>query len=77
MSAHIVGRTIKQVRPLTDIELRANGWRPPSPSTAPPPLVIVLDDDTLIFPSSDPEGNEPGCLFGSDNNGPFYVEAQP
>lgn len=39
-------------------------------------LVIEFDDGTLVSASADPEGNGPGCLFGVDNKGTFYVSEQ-
>jgi hypothetical protein len=59
------GHTIVNVRYLTDQEQEAFGWRSKS-------VVIQLDDDTLIFPSMDDEGNNAGALHyikdGDDDN---------
>jgi hypothetical protein len=52
----LVGRKIKTVRWMYNDELVATGW-----SKA--PIVLVLDDDTLLYPSMDDEGNDAGALF--------------
>ncbi|MCP4437092.1 MAG: hypothetical protein GY913_21680 [Proteobacteria bacterium] len=54
---HLLGRTIVGVRYLTKAEAEDLGWHRAS-------LVIVLDDNTILFPSSDDEGNSAGVLFG-------------
>ncbi len=50
------GRTITVVRYLTDEECATMGWDRA-------PLVLQLDDGTLLFPSCDDEGNAAGALF--------------
>lgn len=57
MSDKIIGKRIKEVRRLTDKELDSEGWDTPC-------LVLVLEDNTLLYPSMDEEGNGPGVLFG-------------
>ena len=52
----LVGRTIKNVRYLSDDEKETLDWDSGS-------LVIELDDGNSIFPSADDEGNGPGALF--------------
>jgi len=52
----IVGKKIKEARYLTDKELNLEGWDAPC-------LVLVLEDNTLLYPSRDTEGNGPGRLF--------------
>jgi hypothetical protein len=52
------GRTIVDVRPMTDEEYEAEGWLGSGEDT-----VLVLDDGTLVYASCDPEGNMPGALF--------------
>jgi hypothetical protein len=52
----LVGRTIKTARYLTPQEAANCGWRHST-------LVLELDDGTLLFPSSDDEGNDAGNLF--------------
>lgn len=57
------GRTIEEVRPMTDAELEAEHWNPRHQR----PPVMVLDDGTKLYPSQDPEGNGPGALFGDSD----------
>ena len=54
----ILGKKIKEVRCLTTDEVnKLEGWDEPC-------IALVLEDNTLLYPSCDPEGNSPGCLFG-------------
>lgn len=53
----IIGRAIVKVRYMTVKEAKEMGWDFVAP-------VLVLDDGTQLFPSSDSEGNEAGALFG-------------
>ena len=53
------GKTISEVRRLTNEELEGLGWYPGYGSVA---IVIVLDDGTTLVPMQDPEGNGPGYL---------------
>ena len=55
---HLKGRTIKDVRYMELDEASGLGWH----SRA---LVIELDNGTLLYPSSDDEGNDAGALFGN------------
>lgn len=50
------GRTITVIRYLTDEECEVMGWHRA-------PLVLQLDDGTLLIPSRDDEGNDAGALF--------------
>ncbi len=50
------GRTIKQVRYMTEDECEELMWDERA-------LVLELDDGTLVWPSSDEEGNQAGVLF--------------
>lgn len=59
---HLVGRTIKKVRYLTDAEVRDLCWCESC-------LVMELDDGTMVFPSRDDEGNGGGALFGQGPKG--------
>jgi hypothetical protein len=59
---HLLNKTIKMVRYMSDEEQEAMGWYHK-------PLVIQLDDGTLLIPSADDEGNEAGALFGQDSEG--------
>lgn len=57
----LVGRTIVAVRPLRESEMELMAWstRP----SAPVGVLFLLDDDSIVVPMSDPEGNEPGFLL--------------
>ncbi len=62
---HLKGRTIKDVRYLTTIEMKGMGWHRKS-------IVLELSDGSLLFPSKDDEGNDAGALFGqSPDNKPL------
>jgi hypothetical protein len=52
----LVGRKIVKVRYLSDGEMEHMGWHHK-------PIVLHLDDDTLLFPSADDEGNDGGAIF--------------
>jgi len=58
----LVGKKIKSVRYLTDNEAEGLGWYSK-------PLVIELNDGSLILPSRDDEGNDGGALFGQSKDG--------
>ncbi len=55
----LVGRKIIEVRYMTDEELMNEGWNGERA-----PVVLVLDNGDLLYPSQDDEGNGPGALFG-------------
>ena len=59
---HLLGKTISQVRMLTQPEADKLGW---SSGT----LVIQLDDGTVLVPSADDEMNGPGALAGQSAKG--------
>ena len=59
-AALLVGRTIKQVRYLTEKEREHFGWYSR-------PLALRLDDGTWLWPSSDDEGNNAGAFFTSNS----------
>ena len=59
---HLLGKTISQVRMLTQPEVDNLRW----PSGT---LVIQLNDGTLLFPSADDEMNGPGALAGQSAQG--------
>lgn len=53
----LVGRTIRAVRWMDEEEMKEMGdWFSA-------PIVIQLDDGTLLWPSADDEGNDAGALF--------------
>jgi hypothetical protein len=54
---YLVGRTITKVHYLSEDECDEMDWRKR-------PLLIVLDNGTMLFPSQDDEGNDGGALFG-------------
>lgn len=62
-SQELVGKTIEEVRYLTDEEQEALMWYNSS-------LVIFFTDGSHIFPSQDDEGNGAGALFTSFKNLP-------
>ena len=62
----VEGKSIKEVRTMTEEEAEREGWG--SPRRKRLPAVIVLEDGTLLYPSRDSEGNEPGGLFGYNPN---------
>jgi hypothetical protein len=52
----LVGKTIKAVRYMTDDERDFFGWYKK-------PIIFILNDNTLVYPSMDDEGNDGGSLF--------------
>lgn len=56
--AMLGGRVVKDVRPMTDLELTRQAWVPAP--WEPAPKVLVLDNG-ILFPSKDEEGNGPGA----------------
>lgn len=56
----LVGKTVRKVRPLTDKECEMFGW---SSQYGNVPFAIIMTDDTVLVPSSDPEGNDAGHVF--------------
>ena len=63
-STLLVGKKITAVRYLTEEETESLGWQCSS-------LVIILEDGSYIFPSSDDEGNAAGALFTSSETLPI------
>lgn len=59
---HLVGKKVSQVRYLSKKECDGMGWDAKA-------LVIQFDDGTIVFPSSDDEGNNAGALFGQTDKG--------
>lgn len=60
---HLVGMEIQDVAQLTDSAMDKRGWGGRHHRNPP---VLVLDDESLVYPAADPEGNGPGELFISD-----------
>ena len=59
----LVNRTIKDIRYMTDEEVDHLGWDYSA-------IAIILDDGTILFPSSDDEGNNAGALFTTHDDMP-------
>lgn len=57
-SKHLVGKTIKEVRYMTNAEQQSHSWFRKA-------LVIFFTDGSYIYPSKDDEGNDAGALFTS------------
>ena len=58
VSKHLVGKTVKLVRYLTEEETEQMGWYHRA-------IMIEFTDGTQIVPSADDEGNDAGALFTS------------
>jgi hypothetical protein len=54
----LVGRKIQEVRYMTEKEADDMGW-------CDRPVVILLDDGTMLWPSKDDEGNAAGVIFSN------------
>jgi hypothetical protein len=68
----LVGQKIKAVRAMTTKEMEKQHWA--QDNLEMPPVVVVLEDGTKLFPAMDSEGNGHGCLFGQTKGGrDFYV----
>ena len=68
------GKKILNVREMTSAEYKHEGWdnnRGFNPVT-----VIELEGNIRIWASRDSEGNDGGVLFGSDEEGDFYIYPQ-
>jgi hypothetical protein len=63
----LLNKKIVQVRYMTDAEQQAFGWYHKA-------VVLQLDDNTLVFPSRDDEGNDAGALhYLKDNEGDYCL----
>jgi hypothetical protein len=56
LAKKIMGMKVTEVRYMTEDEKEHLGWDRCS-------IVIVLNDELVIFPAMDDEGNGPGALF--------------
>jgi len=56
---YLVGKKIKTVRYLSEKEAEGFGWHKR-------PLVIIFNDDSMIIPQSDDEGNDGGAMWYQD-----------
>lgn len=70
----VVGQEIVEVREMTPAEMAQEGWEPDNLHG--PPVVLELEDGSLLFASADAEGNGPGELFGRKGYTGFYVRGQ-
>ena len=61
------GKVVRDVRDMTPEEMDREGW---SQITK----VIEFTDGTLVYASSDDEGNGPGVLFGVIGEESIYVD---
>lgn len=68
--AYPVGLTVKEVRMMTKLELKAEGWENYYGGF---PVAIVFEDGSKIYASSDPEGNNVGCIFGLTAKGESII----
>jgi len=59
---NLVGKKIVATRYMTDEEMSSMLWYNK-------PIILILDDGSLIYPSRDDEGNGAGALFGQDKEG--------
>lgn len=60
----LVGKTIKEVRYLSDLEAAGLGWSSKA-------LVLFFNDGSYIYASADDEGNNAGALFTSMDDLPI------
>lgn len=58
----LIGKKIKSVRYMSESEAEDLGWYKR-------PLVIIFEDNSLIYSSTDDEGNDGGALFGLSKDG--------
>lgn len=63
---HLLNRKIVAVRYMTEKEQAEVGW-------SYRPIVLHLDNGSMIYPSMDDEGNDAGALFGQDKKGKELV----
>lgn len=68
--AYPIGLKVTEVRMMTNAELMAECWEK---SWGGFPVVIVFEDGSKIYASSDPEGNDAGCLFGMTSKGESII----
>jgi len=61
-TTEIIGKKIIGMRRLTQVELKCLAWRHPC-------VALVLGGGIIVYPSSDEEGNDSGCLCAKDAQG--------
>ena len=64
----LIGRTITEIRSMTEDEMESFGWDRPS-------LVIEIDNAIELIAMQDEEGNGPGTLIGLFGDDEWYVGA--
>ena len=70
----LIGKTIENVREMTDRELEREGWSEDNIHGR--PAAIVFSDDSVVYAARDPEGNGAGTLFGERNGVLFRLQAE-
>jgi hypothetical protein len=60
-----INKTIVEIRPLRESELKDIGWDEDS-SFSELPICIIFTDGQVLIPASDPEANRPGFLLTAD-----------
>ena len=74
----LTGRTIVEARAMTPDEMEAEGWgRAALGQAVPAPLVLVLDDGSMLFASTDAHGSAPAALLGVDLPHALLVHLTP
>jgi hypothetical protein len=68
--AYPVGLEVTEVRMMTKLELEAEGWENYYGGY---PVMIIFNDGSKIYASSDPEGNNAGCLYGMTSKGEAII----
>lgn len=62
--SELEGKTIVEVREMTDEEMESEHWH-----SSRNPLALVLDNGDILYPSQDPEGSGAGCMFAYQEDG--------
>lgn len=70
--AKLTGQRVTNVRPMTREEKEREGWKGRYGS----PLVIEMEDGTIVYASQDEEGNGPGRLFRTSEEHHYHVSAE-
>jgi hypothetical protein len=68
--AYPIGLTVTGVRMMTKLELEAEGWENYYGGY---PVAVIFNDGSKIYASSDPEGNNVGCIFGLTSKGESII----
>jgi hypothetical protein len=66
----LIGAKVKDIRSMTNLELQTEGWEAPYREGV---TCVELEDGTILYPSTDGEGNGPGKLFGTTIEGQAFV----